>query len=61
MAIIKSEKSHPLHYMKNVNFIINKDLFILFKKKCAENDISMTEVLSKFIKEYINNEKIPNS
>lgn len=50
-----------LHLMHNVNFLIDKNTFIQFKKKCVENNQTMTEVLIQFIQEYIQNEKIQDS
>jgi hypothetical protein len=47
--------------MHNINFLIDKALFIKFKTKCVENGKSMTEVLIEFIQEYIKNEKIQDS
>lgn len=50
-----------LHLMHNLNFLIEKELFIRFKTKCIEESKSMTEVLVQFIKEYIQDEKIQGS
>ncbi len=47
--------------MHNVNFLIEKELFIRFKTKCIEESKSMTEVLVQFIQEYIQDEKIQGS
>lgn len=47
--------------MHNINFLIEKELFIRFKTKCIEHEKSMTEILTQFIQEYIKNEKVQDS
>lgn len=48
--------------MQKINFIIDREVFIQFKKICVEKQRTMTDVLIDLIKEYIDtNEEISSS
>ena len=49
---LKNEKDASAR--KNYTFRFNEELLENFRKECSENELTMTEVLEKLIKEFLN-------